>query len=130
MSPHIDIARILVSLGGLGLAAAVLWYFLAPSRGIAATAAPVTGGVQEASLLVKGGYVPDTLRLARGTPARITIRREEEGECSEEILIPEFHVRRFLPPYETVVIEIMPDRAGEFPISCGMGMLHGRLIVS
>jgi len=24
---------------------------------------------------------------------------------------------------------ITPDRAGEFPFSCGMNMLHGRIVV-
>lgn len=121
--------QILVTLGGLLLSAFVLWYFLAPSAGSRAVEADSGGGVQELAMTVKGGYTPDTLVFRKGVPARLVVRREEEGECSEELVISELHIKRFLPPHETTTIEFTPQESGEFRMTCGMGMLHGTVIV-
>jgi len=49
--------------------------------------------------------------------------------CSEEIVIPAFGVKRFLPTNETTAVEFTPNVPGTFDFSCGMGMLHGRIVV-
>jgi Cu+-exporting ATPase len=120
----------LVTIGGLFLAGFVIWYFLMgeETRGEASRA--VAGERQEITMVVKGGYSPSTLVLKQGVPARLVVDRQESGECSEELLIPGILPRKFLPPYEKTVIEFTPEKTGEFEITCGMGMLHGKLIVT
>jgi plastocyanin domain-containing protein len=121
-------SQILVTIGGLLAAAFVLWYFLGP-RPKAAAVASAGGALQEVNLLVDGGYSPDTIVLRPGVATRLSIRREDEGECSEEFLIPDFGVRVFLPSHETTEVRFTPEKEGEFQITCGMGMLHGRVVV-
>ena len=123
-----EIAQWTVTVGGLALAAFVIWYFLiSPSSKVAA--AETRGSHQEVRMVVRGGYVPNTLVLKRGVPARLVIDRQESGECSEELVIPGVLPKKFLPPFETTVIEFTPEKKGEFTITCGMGMLHGKLVV-
>jgi serine/threonine protein kinase len=44
-------------------------------------------------------------------------------------VIPDFGIRRFLPPFEKTAVEVTPVTAGTFEFTCGMGMLRGKLIV-
>jgi plastocyanin domain-containing protein len=59
---------------------------------------------------------------------RLVFDRRDTGSCSEEIVFPDFGIRRFLPTGEKTVIEITPDHAGRFDFTCGMSMLKGSLI--
>ena len=120
-------AQIAVTAAGAAAIAWVLWYFLL-SRGPAVTAA-VAGGVQEVRVLVKGGYTPDTIRVAVGRPVRLLFRREETAACSEQVLLADYGKSAPLPTGTVVPIEFMPGDPAEHEFTCQMGMLRGRIIV-
>ena len=122
-----DSNGVLAILGGLGAIAAVNWYFLVSRR--PAVSAATLGSRQEIRILVKGGYDPGVIRLKRGRPARLVFDRQERSSCSEEIVLPAFGVRKFLPAFEQTPVDITPNEAGTFEITCGMSMLHGKLVV-
>ena len=128
-----DLTQWLVTVGGFGLVGAVLWYFFGPSADAGARvgrAAPVAAGApQTVEVLVEGGYSPATIELAAGQPTRLHFTRQEDSDCSAELLIPAFHIRRELPAFQTTTIELPAVPAGTYPFSCGMGMLKGRLVV-
>lgn len=122
-----SIANLAVLIGGLAAIAWVNWYFfIAPRRG--ASLATRRGAVQEAHIVVKGGYEPATIRVSSGAPVRLVFDRQETNSCSEEIVFPDFNIRRFLPAHEQTIIELPAPAPGEHPFTCGMSMLHGRLI--
>ena len=118
----------MVVLAGLAAIAWVNWYFFL-SHGPAAQAAAGAGGVQEVTIAVLGGYSPSQVRVKKGTPVRLVFDRQETSSCSEEVVIPEFGIRRFLPAFQKTAVEISPERAGTYDFACGMSMLHGKLIV-
>ena len=120
----------LVIAGGLAAIAWVNWYFFFAERG-ATRAAPAGGsasGLQEVAITVHGGYSPAVIRTVAGQPVKLVFDRQETSSCSEEIVFPDFGVKRFLPAYTKTVIEVTPPAAGTYEFMCGMGMLHGRLI--
>jgi plastocyanin domain-containing protein len=120
--------QILVSIAGLALVAIVAWFFwFKPSQGV--RAASVSDGYQEQMILVKGGYTPDTIRVAAGKPVRLLFRREETAVCSERVVIPDFERSADLPTGEVVPIEFLPGEPGEHDFTCQMGMLRGRILV-
>jgi plastocyanin domain-containing protein len=120
--------KILVTLGGLAAVAFIVWFFwLVKKPGI--KAALTSGGYQEAMVLVKGGYTPDVIVVERGRPVRLNFVRTESAACSELVTFPDFNKSAHLPEGETVPIELLPDKAGEYEFQCQMGMLRGRLIV-
>ncbi|MFZ5852106.1 MAG: cupredoxin domain-containing protein [Actinomycetota bacterium] len=86
-------------------------------------------GRQEATVLVNGGYRPDTLVVKAGLPVRLDFRREESSGCSERLVFAEYGVDTALPQGQTVSVDLRPDRPGVYPFTCGMGMLRGRLVV-
>lgn len=117
-----------VNLLGALLILGIVWYFFLsrrPDRAVAEEAS----GVQEVEVRVKGGYVPEVVVARPGVPLRILFRREETSPCSEEVVFPEFGIRRRLPSYETTVVEIPASQEGRYSFSCGMNMMHGTLVL-
>jgi plastocyanin domain-containing protein len=121
-------ADYLVIAGGLAAIALVNWYFFLAGR-MPATAAALSGGLQEVTITVRGGYDPAAVRVQKGKPVRLVFDRQETSGCSEEVVFGDFGVRRFLPPFEKTTVELTPAEAGSYEFTCGMGMLRGRLVV-
>jgi plastocyanin domain-containing protein len=120
----------IVIAGGIGAIAWVNWYFFLAERGLAnaTMAAKGSTGRQEVAVTVRGGYSPATIRTLAGKPIRLIFDRQESSSCSEEVVFPDFGVRRFLPENQKTTVEITPPAPGTYEFTCGMGMLHGRLI--
>ena len=118
----------IVALAGAAAIAWVNWYFFLARRGTA-TAETREGGTQEVTITVQGGYEPAEVKLKRGIPARLVFDRQETSGCSEEVVIPDFGVRKFLPAFQKTTVELQPETAGSFEFTCGMSMLRGRLVV-
>jgi plastocyanin domain-containing protein len=124
MSPG-DWAAVLL---GAAAIAWVNWYFFLAKRS-AVTASAGAGGAQEVTITVQGGYEPAEVKVKRGVPVRLIFDRRETSSCSEEVVIPDFGVRKFLPAFQRTPVELTPEKTGAFDITCGMSMLHGKLIV-
>src|SRR5215475_8382957 len=80
-------------------------------------------------IVTEQGYKPDSIRLLRGIPARVTFVRQAEGTCGTEIVLPAQRIKRALPLNKPVVVAFTPDKSGEFSFTCGMGMLRGKIVV-
>ncbi|HKJ02124.1 MAG TPA: cupredoxin domain-containing protein [Longimicrobiales bacterium] len=106
----------------------VNWYFFF-AKGPVALAQAGAGGAQEVTISVRGGYEPAVVRVAKGAPVRLTFDRQETSGCSEEVVFPDFGVRKFLPAFERTTVEFTPQETGTFGFTCGMSMLQGRLEV-
>jgi plastocyanin domain-containing protein len=119
---------VLVILGGIAAIVWVNWYFLLAGRR-AADAAVGTGGVQEVRIRVAGGYDPAHVRVKLGTPVRLIFDRQETSGCSEEVVLPDFGIRRYLPAHEQTSVEFTPERPGTYGFTCGMSMLRGSVTV-
>jgi Cu+-exporting ATPase len=108
------------ALGGLG------WFFFGPRK---AKAAELTGGVQRATVTVRGGYSPELLRVRQGVPVELTFDRQESGDCTSRVVFPDFQVSAALPAYRQTTVRLDPDEAGQFGFACGMNMIHGALLI-
>lgn len=125
--PELTLTQILVTTAAVLLSAFVVWFFLFskrhPGKGMAST------HIQEVVITVLGGYDPESVILLQGIPARLRFQRDEKAECSEELVIPGFNIRRTLPPFETTTLDLQPDDPGVFPFHCGTGIMKGRIVV-
>ncbi len=119
--------QIIVNLLGLVIIAWIVWYFwMYRKQGVQVA---VTAGVQEAVIRVKGGYDPDVIVVKRGKPVRLHFNRQESAMCSEMVVFDQIDQSAKLPEGETVTIEFTPEKRGEIPFQCQMGMLRGKVIV-
>lgn len=122
-------SAIIVNLIGAGLIALIIWYFWL-SKPEAAKAASTVGGVQEAFIVVKGGYSPDRIQVEAGRPVRLMFNRQESDPCSDKVILDAFGVSADLPEGETVPVEFTPTTPGEYEFACQMGMLRGTVVVT
>lgn len=122
-----DSAEALVLAGAVAMIAIVLWYFFGERKKVAASVTDT--GVQKIKITVKGGYSPDVIVVKRGVPVKLEFFRDETASCSDQVILGDFGIARDLPAYKTTAIEFTPDKAGEFSFTCGMNMLHGKLVV-
>jgi plastocyanin domain-containing protein len=120
---------VLVNLAGLTLIGLIAWYFWL-SKPAGAEAGITSDGIQQAFIVVKGGYSPDTIRVAAGRPVRLVFNRQESDPCSERVVLDAFGVSAELPQGSNVPIEFTPTEAGIFEFACQMGMLRGKVVVS
>jgi plastocyanin domain-containing protein len=112
---------------GVGVIAWVNWYFFLADRGMAS--AVMTGsGTQEVTVTVKGGYQPATIHVRHGAPVRLVFDRQENSSCSEEVVLGDFGIRRRLPAFRKTTVEFTPEKAGTYDFSCGMSMMHGKVV--
>ena len=129
-------SEIVVIALGLGAIAWVNWYFFMAGRSVVAAAAPgggvkvggATGGPSEATIVVDGGYSPNTIRVPAGTTTRLLFDRRDNSSCSEEVVFPDFGIRKYLPTGQTTAVEITPKAPGRYGFTCGMSMLRGTVI--
>jgi plastocyanin domain-containing protein len=107
---------------GAGVIAWINWYFFIAGR------TPVVASSSEVTIVVDGGYEPRTVRVAAGKPVRLVFDRRDRSSCSEEVVFPDFGIKRFLPTGERTTIELTPPAAGNYEFMCGMSMLRGTLV--
>lgn len=115
-----------VGAGAVLLAGICVFFF---GKRSAAASAVARAGSQEVTVVVRGGYSPDLIVARKGVLLRLVFDRRESSPCSDEIVFPDFGVRRALPAFAKTEVDIVPDRTGEFEFTCGMNMLHGKLLV-
>ena len=110
---------------GLAAIGWVNWYFLLSKR---TATAGVTTDSGEIGIIVDGGYSPASIRVKAGCPIRLVFDRRDTSSCSEEVVFPDFGIRRFLPTGKRTTIEITPEKPGRYEFMCGMSMLRGEVI--
>jgi plastocyanin domain-containing protein len=120
-------AQIAVTLLGLAAVAWINWYFFLAGRGAAAAIAVPDGGLQRVRVEVKGGYTPSVVRVRAGVPVRLEFHRDETNTCTEEVVLPDFGIRTFLPAHRTTPVRFTPAE-GTYEFTCGMGMVRGKIV--
>ena len=119
--------QIAVTLAGVAAIVWVNWYFfLAAQRPVAAAGAGT--GPQSVRIVVEGGYSPSVVTVEAGRPVRLEFERRESSGCTEEVVVPDFGIRTFLPAHQVTPVQFTPLRPGTYEFTCGMGMVRGRLV--
>jgi Cu+-exporting ATPase len=121
------IADGVVVLSALVSTVLLVWFFFGPKK---PRRAAVLDGVQVVRVGVKGGYSPDLIEVRPDLPVRMIFDRQEAGDCSSRVVIPDFKINELLPAYAATSIEFVPRGEGDFRFACGMNMLSGTIRVS
>jgi P-type Cu+ transporter len=88
------------------------------------------GSMQEASVVVDGGYHPARVLAAAGVPLRIVFDRREDAACSGRVVFPGTGVEASLAAHASTAVDLPPLSPGAHEFTCGMGMLHGTVEVT
>ena len=86
-------------------------------------------GVVEIPLAIEETrFVPAVLDIPENTPVRLVVDRREANPCSDQLAVPQLGVLANLAPNATTVVELPATGAGSYTLTCGMGMMSGRIV--
>lgn len=114
--------KIIVTIVGLIGIVFTYWFFLKKKDKEVA----VSGSVD---IVVEGGYSPNLISIPKGKTTKLNFIRRDPTACLEELVLGDFKIRKNLPLNQKIVVELTPQRKGEFVYTCGMNMYHGKIIV-
>lgn len=120
-----ELTKILVALFSLSGIGFTYWFFLMKKEYEA-----VVVKNNSINIVVQGGYAPDVISLPKGQTTTLNFIRKDPSSCLEEVVLPDFKIRKYLPMNESTKIQITPKKEGIYEISCGMNMFHGKIIVN
>ena len=122
-------SQLVITLLGIVAIAWVNYYFFMAGRPAAVAATGEGAGAQRIRIEVKGGYSPAVVKVRVGHPVRLEFFRNETNSCTEEVVLPDFGIRTYLPAHQTTAVEFTPKRPGSYEFACGMGMVRGKVVV-
>jgi sulfite exporter TauE/SafE len=104
--------------------------------GTPSSAAPATayktgadGVVEVPFSIINTKYVPDTVNIPADKPVRLLLDRQEDVACSNRLVIKQLGVDVPLAGNAVTKIDLPATAAGTYSMTCGMGMMSGRLVV-
>lgn len=102
-----------------------------PSADVAAEEYPTAAdGVVEVPLTISNvAFQPAALNIPADKPVRLIVDRQEDNACSDQLAIPQLGVLVDLGPFATTVVDIPASAAGNYTLTCGMGMMSGQIVV-
>ena len=103
-----------------------------PTVPVASDASYTTGadGVVEVPLTIANTqFVPAALQIPADKPVRLVVDRQEAGACSDQLSIPQLGITVDLAPNAVTTVDLPASKAGQYTLTCGMGMMAGQLLV-
>lgn len=119
-----EIDKLLVSLFSIGGIAFTYWFFLMRKDEEA-----VVVKTNSVDIIVEGGYSPNVISIPKGKTTTLNFFRKDPSSCLEEVVLPDFKIRKYLSLNKTTPINVTPKKGGTYEISCGMNMFHGKIKV-
>lgn len=119
-----ELDKILVILLSLGGIAFTYWFFLMKKDDQA-----VIVKTNSINITVEGGYNPNVISIPKDKTTTLNFIRRDPSSCLEEVVLPEFKIKKYLPLNKTTSIQVTPKKNGTYEIVCGMNMFHGKIKV-
>ncbi|OGG04189.1 hypothetical protein A2Z33_03475 [Candidatus Gottesmanbacteria bacterium RBG_16_52_11] len=113
--------RIIVTVSGILLIAAIYRFFFGKRE-------TATEAGNALTVIVDGGYKPGIIRISKDKPARLTFLRRDPNPCLDEVVLPDYKIREYLPVGKPVTVILNPPHPVDAKIRCGMNMFHGKII--
>ena len=120
-----ELDKIIVGLFSISGIVFTYWFFLMKKDDEATVV-----NANSVDIIVEGGYSPNVISIAKDKTTNLNFIRKDPSSCLEEVVLPGFKIRKYLPLHNTTSIKVTPKKTGTFEIVCGMNMFHGKIIVT
>ena len=74
------------------------------------------------------GFVPATVKVAKGKPATLVFTRQIEQTCAKEVVFAANGEKHDLPLKQAVRVTLPAARPDTMDYACGMNMLTGKVV--
>lgn len=91
-----------------------------------------TSAIPPGAIVVKidgQGFTPLRIQAPAGRPFQLAFVRSGEPNCGGRVAIAALGVEREVPLGGVTIVALPPQAAGEFFLTCGMGMYRGAIVV-
>ncbi len=78
--------------------------------------------------ITEKGFEPNEFKIKKGIPVRWIIMGDDIIGCTSKIIVPELNITKTLN-YGTNTVFFVPNKVGDIPFSCWMGMVRGKFSV-
>jgi plastocyanin domain-containing protein len=99
--------KILVTLFSIGGIVFTYWFFLMRKEDEA-----VVVKANSIDITVEGGYKPNVISIPKGKLTTLNFIRKDPSSCLEEVVLPDFKIRKYLPLNTTTPIQMTPKKEG------------------
>lgn len=120
-----SIDKIIVSIVGACMIGFIYWFFFEKRPSFAED----TEGQGKIDITVEGGYKPGKIKIKENQETTLTFTRTDQNSCLEELYIPDFSIKEYLPLHTPITVKLKPEHKGEYDLHCGMNMFHGKIVV-
>ncbi|MEK7526210.1 MAG: cupredoxin domain-containing protein [Patescibacteria group bacterium] len=113
--------KYIITFGGVGLVGLIYWFFFGKKE-----ESQANEKTDDNTLIVEGGYKPAVIYVEKDKPKDLTVIRRDPNSCLEEIVFPDYKIKKYLPLNKEVKITLnLPHKEGDF--HCGMNMFFGKV---
>jgi sulfite exporter TauE/SafE len=78
--------------------------------------------------ITNSGFSPNVLQVKKGQPVQWIIYGDQVSGCTNKIIVPSLNISQNISSGKNIV-SFTPDKTGEIPFSCWMGMVRGKFVV-
>jgi len=115
--------KVIVTITGVLSIAGIYWFFFGKKEETTMEAS------QTWTIIVDGGYKPNTIKIPKDKPATIIFIRKDANSCLEEVVFPDYKIKEYLPLNKKVTITLPAPHPTKSSFHCGMSMFHGKIVV-
>ncbi len=109
---------------GLGLIGLIWWFFFGKKGEEKEDGKNMNQ--DKDTVIVEGGYKPSIIYVEKDKQRTLTFIRRDSNSCLEEIVFPDYKIKKYLPLNEEVQITLnLPHTEGDF--HCSMNMFFGKV---
>ncbi|MEK7543502.1 MAG: cupredoxin domain-containing protein [Patescibacteria group bacterium] len=118
--------KIIVTITGLFSMAGIYWFFFGKKSRETGSRSAEEDAKDSWTITVDGGYKPNIIRIPKDKPATLTFIRNDANSCLEEVVFPDYKIKKYLPLNKEVIITL-PSPHKKSGFHCGMSMFQGRI---
>ncbi|OGL45477.1 MAG: hypothetical protein A2W05_07310 [Candidatus Schekmanbacteria bacterium RBG_16_38_10] len=115
--------KIIVTTIGSLLIVFIYWFFFGKKDS-------VVKAIGVTDVVVDGGYKPQVIRINSNEPVELNFIRKDANSCLEEVIFPDYGIRKYLPLNSPVKITLNPPHGRTSEFHCGMNMYRGKVVLN
>ena len=97
--------KIIVTITGILSILGIYWFFFGKKEETAQISSAAT-------IIVDGGYKPKSFKIPQDKTTTIIFLRKDGNTCLEDLIIPDFKIKKYLPMHTPVTITLSPKKPG------------------